>query len=158
LYSHLISKVRIRIYTQAFLALLCLTFSLRKNSQARASGATFIAIAITSLLFLFGPPNGGNLGQLRGPRIVEYSLSLYGDSEEHRFAPLPYDTGEKKQEADPLLKANKVYCRHFVDPVHHFDVSGIIAEFVLFGVCVLSKLCGSGVVRAAQLCVSKPLR
>jgi len=158
----LTAKVRISIYTQVFLALICLTFSSTEkftSSIRGASGATFIAIAITSLSFLFGAPNGENLVGLGRLRVVlslstiSYGpgfLSIYRDSEEHRFAPLTHKIEENKTN-DPSNKANELIGNIIFSPIVILVYGGLIAEAILFGVCV-SRLCGSGVVKAAHFC------
>src|SRR5271170_2472593 len=95
-----LQQVRISVYVQAFVALACYTFSSTDeftNVVKSVSSATFIALTITSLLFLFGAPVGQNLIGLGRLRVVlalstiAYGpgfLSLYRETEQHRFAPL----------------------------------------------------------------------
>jgi hypothetical protein len=155
--------VRIAVYIQAFAALLCYTFSSTQeftHEFTLASSTTFIALAITSLVFIFGAPEGQpdiGLGRLRvvlalsticyGPGF----LNIYRICEHHRFAPLTYQAEEEKKEKDPALKANEHISSMLQIPAIVVVWAGLFAEIVLFCVCV-AKLSGPTIAHAADFC------
>jgi hypothetical protein len=146
-----------------FVALACYIFSSTEeftNVVKGVSSATFIALTITSLLFLFGAPLGQNvigLGRLRvvlALSTIAYGpgfLCLFRSSEWHRFAPLTHKAEEQKPEKDPKLKANARIADLPFYPAILIVWTGIFASGILFAVCV-SRLSGTKVIEAAEFC------
>jgi hypothetical protein len=155
--------VRLAVYLQAFIAIACYSFSSTEQFTTGlkvAGSTTWIAIAITSLLFLFDAPPGQNLiglGRLRvllalstislGPAY----LYIYRDSEAHRFAPLSHAAEETRPEKDPVFKKRNRLYDIIMSPIYVLTVLGLVAEVVIFCVCV-ARLSGPTTVRAAQFC------
>lgn len=146
-----------------FIALAGHTFSSTEEFTSAvmlSSTTTFTALAITSMAFLFGTPNGQHLiglGRLRvvlGLSAISYGpgfLNLYRSNESHRFAPLTYKAENLKTKNDPELHANDTISWLLLTPVIVIVWWGILAPAVLFGICV-SRLSGSKVIKAAQFC------
>lgn len=161
--SMVLRQVRISVYVQAFVALACYTFSSTDeftNVIKSVSSTTFIALTITSLVFLFGAPLGQNLIGLGRLRVVlalstiTYGpgfLNVYRSVEKDQFAPLTDKVEEQKTEKDPKLKANARIANILLTPTLLLVATGICAAGILFAVCV-SRLSGSKTVEAAQFC------
>ena len=158
-----LQQVRISVYVQAFVALACYTFSSTEeftNVVKGVSSTTFIALTITSLLFLFGAPLGQNvigLGRLRvvlALSTITYGpgfLNLFRSVEMDRFAPLTQKADEQKTERDPRLKANARIKDILLWPAIVLVWTGIFSAGILFAVCV-SRLSGTKVINAARFC------
>jgi hypothetical protein len=160
----LIRQVRLAVYAQVFIALACYTVSSTEeftSAVKAASATTWIALAINSLIFLFGEPSGGpnsiGLGRLRvllALSTISYGpgfLNLYRSVEKDRFAPLTIKAAERKIAEDPRLKANDHINSIFLSPLVLLAFLGFAAEAILFGVCV-SRLSSQRVVTAAHFC------
>jgi hypothetical protein len=157
-------QVRLAVYAQVFIALACYTVSSTEEftmAVKQASATTWIALAINSLIFLFGEPSGGpnsvGLGRLRvllALSTISYGpgfLNIYRILEKERFAPLTTKAAERKIKEDPRLRANDHISMFFLTPIVLLAFSGFAAEAILFGVCV-SRLSSQRVVTAAQFC------
>lgn len=125
-----------------------------------ASATTFIALAITSLLFLFGSPTGEpviGLGRLRvvlALSTISYGpgfLHVYRMFEHEYYSPCSEKAEEEKKKSDLDLKVNNRIAIILLAPGLVLVYAAIFAEAVLMGVCV-SRLCGPKVVQAAQFC------
>jgi hypothetical protein len=123
-----------------------------------ASATTFVALAITSLLFLFGSPSDEQvigLGRLRvvlALSTISYGpgfLNTYREYEHDYYS--PYWKKSEDDETNPDLKANERIGIILLSPFGILGIAAVFAEVVLLGVCV-SRLCGPKVVRAAQFC------
>jgi hypothetical protein len=157
-------QVRLAVYAQVFIALACYTVSSTEEFTTgvkAASATTWIALAINSLVFLFGEPSGGpnsvGLGRLRvllALSTISYGpgfLNVYRGQEKELFAPLTTKAAEQKIKEDPRLRANEHISSLFLSPLALLAFGGFAAEAILFGVCV-SRLSSERVVTAAQFC------
>jgi len=156
-------QVRISVYVQVFVALACSTFSSTEeftNFLKGVSSTTFIALTITSLLFLFGAPLGQNvigLGRLRvvlALSTIAYGpgfLSIFRMTEIEKFAPLTQKAEEEKTKKDPRLKTNAKIKTILLSPTIVLVWAGIFSAGLLFAICVY-RLSGTKVINAARFC------
>src|SRR5580704_13528945 len=144
------------------MALICYTFSTTKEFTADvklASAVTWISIAVTSLAFLFGSPNGtttiglGRLRVLLALTAIGYApgfFTLYRIYERDHFSPLTRKKEEQELKEDKR-KANDDIAMLLSSPIYVFVYLGIFAQLIIFGVCI-ARLSNRTVVEATRFC------